>query len=76
MEWDSILAWNNGTVLKLATNIHENRDYYNLPILADALEEAGCFDETILNHLRSGECPKRNRTCGIVWKIFYHGPRS
>lgn len=46
------LAWNDGTVLKLVEMITRERQWSNLPILADALEEAGCTNQTILNHCR------------------------
>lgn len=36
------LAWSDGTVSKLARVIYEERRYEDMPILADALEEAGC----------------------------------
>ena len=32
----------------------DNRAFDRLPILADALEDAGCTDADILNHCRSG----------------------
>ncbi len=34
------------------TTIYEERRFDNLPILADALEEAGCDNPAILGHLR------------------------
>jgi hypothetical protein len=37
----------------VAKSIYENRDFGLVPILADALEEAGCTDGDILTHLRS-----------------------
>jgi hypothetical protein len=46
------LAWDNGTVLKLAAAFYDERAFDRTPILADALEEAGCTDQTILEHLR------------------------
>jgi hypothetical protein len=46
------LAWDGGTVAKLAAVAYEERAFDRLPILADALEEAGCADEAILSHLR------------------------
>ncbi len=46
------LTWNNGTVSKVAQAIYTDRDFHSLPILADALEEAGCADAEILAHLR------------------------
>jgi hypothetical protein len=48
------LAWNDGTVQKMAQAIYEERAFDRMPILADALEEAGCTDEQILMHLRGG----------------------
>ena len=47
------LAWNNSTIRKLAQAIHEARMFAELPILADALEDAGCSDGRILRHLRA-----------------------
>ena len=36
----------------LAASIYADRAFDRLPILADALEEAGCTDAEILNHCR------------------------
>jgi hypothetical protein len=46
------LAWNDGAVPKLAHDIYEERRFEDLPILADALEEAGCANADILAHCR------------------------
>jgi hypothetical protein len=48
------LAWNSGTVLRLAQAIYDQRAFDRLPVLADALEEAGCTDAAILDHCRGG----------------------
>jgi hypothetical protein len=48
------LAWNAGTVQKMAQAIYDDRAFDQLPILADALEEAGCTVRDILDHCRSG----------------------
>jgi len=40
------------TVTNLAREIYEGRYFDRLPILADALEDAGCTDADILNHCR------------------------
>jgi hypothetical protein len=48
------LSWNGGTVPKLAAMIRDEGRWADLPILADALEEAGCSDGGILGHCRSG----------------------
>lgn len=46
------LSWNTATIPKLAQSIYDTRRFADLPILADALEEAGCTDEGILRHCR------------------------
>jgi hypothetical protein len=58
------LTWNDGTVVKLAQSIYDGRRFDDLPILADALEEAGCNDEEILAHCR-GPGP-HVRGCWVV----------
>jgi len=45
--------WADGTVFKIAQAIYDLRGFGNLPILADALEEAGCTHAEMLSHLRS-----------------------
>lgn len=49
------LLWNDRAVLKLAQAIYDTRDFGSLPVLADALEEAGCDHEELLRHLRGEE---------------------
>jgi hypothetical protein len=44
--------WNDGIVRKFAQTIYNDCFFDLLPILADALEEAGCTDADILNHCR------------------------
>lgn len=46
------LTWNNGTIPKLAQAIYDDRDWSAMPVLADALEEAGCREGAILQHCR------------------------
>jgi hypothetical protein len=48
----SWLAWNDGLIVKLAQGICDDRAFDRMPILADALEEAGCTDGDILGHCR------------------------
>lgn len=47
------LAWSDGTVAKMARSIHDEGAFDRLPILADALEDAGCTDRDILDHCRA-----------------------
>ncbi len=46
-------SWLTSTVLALATGIYAERAFDRLPILADALQDAGCDNDDILTHLRS-----------------------
>jgi len=58
------LAWNNGTAVKIAQSIYDDRAFDRLPIMADALEDAGCQDADILGHCRhSGQ---HVRGCWVV----------
>jgi hypothetical protein len=49
----AVLAWKDGTVPRIAQAIYDERAFDRLPILADALEDAGCADADILSHCRS-----------------------
>jgi hypothetical protein len=48
----SWLVWQDGTVRNLAQAIYEDRAFDRLPILGDALEEAGCDNPDTLTHCR------------------------
>ncbi len=56
--------WRTETVTALATGVYQERAFDRLPILADALEEAGCDDPAMLTHLR-GDGP-HCRGCWVV----------
>lgn len=61
---ESWLSWHAGTIPKLAESIYADRAFDRLPILADALEEAGCTDAEILQHCR--EVGPHVRGCWVV----------
>jgi hypothetical protein len=44
--------WRTDTVLALARTMYESRDFSAMPILADALQDAGCDNLDILAHCR------------------------
>lgn len=44
--------WRTGEVVRLAETVPEEGAWEELPVLADALEDAGCDDELVLGHLR------------------------
>ncbi|MBL8796949.1 MAG: hypothetical protein JNM56_23815 [Planctomycetia bacterium] len=45
-------AWFTSTVVSLAQAIYDERAFDRLPILADALEDAGCTNADMLKHSR------------------------
>lgn len=58
------LAWGDRIVERLASEAYETQTFENLPILADALEDAGCTDDQIVEHCRqSGE---HVRGCWVI----------
>jgi hypothetical protein len=60
----SWLSWNRGTVAAMAAAIYRGGAFADLPVLADALEEAGCADTSILAHCR-GPCDHA-RGCWVL----------
>jgi hypothetical protein len=56
--------WLTSTAVALAQAIYADRAFDRLPILADALEEAGCDSQDVLAHLR-GDGP-HVRGCWVV----------
>jgi hypothetical protein len=56
--------WLTPTVLSLAGGIYTERAYDRLPVLADALQDAGCDSEEVLAHCR-GAGP-HVRGCWVV----------
>jgi hypothetical protein len=48
------VSWNDRTVERMTRMIYQDGDWESLPILADALEEAGCREKSILQHRRGG----------------------
>jgi hypothetical protein len=53
--------WRTEAVLGLALGIRSDEAFDRMPILADALEEAGCDDPMILNHCR--HCERHTPEC-------------
>jgi hypothetical protein len=56
--------WRTDTVLALARQMYESRDFGAMPILGDALQDAGCDSAEILDHCR-GDGP-HVRGCWVV----------
>jgi hypothetical protein len=60
----SWLRANDGAVIQLARTIYDERAFDRLPVLADALEDAGCDDADLLAHCR-GPAP-HVRGCWVL----------
>ena len=45
-------SWRTDTAIALARQMYESRDFGAMPILADALQDAGCDNEDVLSHCR------------------------
>lgn len=58
-------------VQRMALAIYNDRSFSDMPILADALEDAGCSDEQILNHCRGGCLGLRG--CFVIDEILGRG---
>jgi hypothetical protein len=58
------LTWQGGLVVSMAKTMYDSRDFTDMPILADALEDAGCSDPDILGHCRSGD--EHVRGCWVI----------
>jgi len=57
-------SWLTSTVIAIALGMYESRDFSAMPILADALQDAGCENDDILTHCR-GSGP-HVRGCWVV----------
>jgi hypothetical protein len=54
LERSGWLDWRGGLIRSMAGQIYESGDFHELPVLADALEDAGCMDRDVLSHCRNG----------------------
>ncbi len=67
----TVLEWNDRLVPRLAQAIYEERRWHELPVLADALLDAGCEDDRLLQHCRSAGSHARG--CFAVDVILNRG---
>jgi hypothetical protein len=61
-------AWKSETAVLLARGIVMDSAPDRLPILADALEEAGCDDPQVLRHCR--ECVRHFPHCWVIAEVL------
>jgi hypothetical protein len=58
-------AWSTDTAVALARQMYDDREFGAMPILADALQDAGCDSENILSHCRDAS-QVHVRGCWVV----------
>jgi hypothetical protein len=68
------LRWREGMVACMVQGIYSEQRFGDLPILADALEEAGCADPEILGHCR-GPGPHA-RGCWVLDLLGANPPKG
>jgi hypothetical protein len=59
-----VVAWNDRLVVRLAQAIYDERRWGDMPLLGDALLDAGCDNEEVLAHCRDGG--EHVRGCWVV----------
>jgi hypothetical protein len=57
--------WRTSTAVALASGMYESRDFSAMPILADALQDAGCDSDDVLSHCRDPQ-QLHVRGCWVV----------
>ena len=63
--------WRTDTAVALARQMYESREFGAMPILADALQDAGCDNDEVLSHCR-GAGP-HVRGCWVVDHVLGKG---
>jgi hypothetical protein len=62
-------AWRTDTVMTLARQMYVSEEFSAMPILADALQDAGCDNEDMLSHCRDVTQP-HVRGCWVLDLLF------
>ena len=61
-------SWRTEAVVGLAAGMYESRNFSPMPVLADALEDAGCTSPDLLAHCR--KAGPHARGCWVVDLVF------
>ncbi len=70
--WKAI--WETCTVVSLARQMYESGDFTTMPILADALQEAGCGENVVLEHCLADK--PHIRGCWLLSLVLYKEMRD
>jgi hypothetical protein len=66
-----LLRWRDGLLVAAARRMYDARDFSDMPVLADMLQDAGCDDEQVLTHCRQGG--EHVRGCFLIDHLLGHG---
>lgn len=61
-------AWCTSTAIALVRGMYQTSEYFAMPILADALQDAGCDDPGVLDHCRNDK--PHSRGCWVCKAVF------
>jgi hypothetical protein len=61
--------WRTATVIGVAQKMYDRRVFDAMPILADALQDAGCESDDILDHCRDEKLP-HVRGCWVIDRVL------
>lgn len=61
--------WRTRAAVALARTLYESGDFATIPVLADALQDAGCEDPDVLGHCRDPDQP-HVRGCWVVEAVL------
>jgi len=67
-------AWRTSTVVALASGIVQDESFDVMPILADALEDDGCDNTTLLEHCRRGR--QHTKDCWALQLVMSPDPSA
>jgi hypothetical protein len=65
-------TWRTDTAVTLARQMYDSRDFSAMPILADALQDAGCDSDDVLSHCRDTSLT-HVRGCWVVDLVLGKG---
>jgi hypothetical protein len=66
-----LLRWRDGLLVSVAKRMYDARDFSEIPVLADMLQDAGCDDEQVLDHCRQGG--EHARGCFAIDSVLGRG---
>jgi hypothetical protein len=61
-------AWRTPQAMAIARTVYEDRAFSEMPVLADALEDAGCTQQDVLQHCRDRQ--KHVRGCWVLDSVL------